>query len=483
VSRPARILFFFPVVALLAASAGCGRTALSGICPEGYSLESGECQCVTDEGCPAGYVCNAGTCECRSDGCCPAGYKYSQDSQACVCHDTACCPKEYVWKDAAQECDCGSQICCPGGYVFDDVAQGCRCAADQCCPVGFLYDAVAKQCTCHDDSCCPVDYHWDENRASCVCAKDSCCPANYAYNASVRACVCVGDTCCPAGFKQDPVAKRCVCDPAQAATACGDPAHTFCDNPGSGACKCLDNQGCKAGNYCNGLGFCQSAAACTSNIDCPAGSFCDVLTSTCIPAGPCVIDAECPSGDVCLNGTCTSGCYVTSDCPITPPTPQQSKPSCVGSNLGVSPAVLGSCQPFCLINNSCPVNQFCNAATGGCAIDAADTDCLTCNTNQDCGANGNCLTFISEGQQQSFCGTTCTTDDQCPSGFNCGGVIFGCAPGAGCPQPGGTPVSCVLFNPVNDVPQYFCAGPDGNPYVYFNACAPLSGTCPAVPFP
>ena len=483
-TRPPFHRSLFLVIAALAVLPACGRTALGGLCPEGYNLEDGACQCVTDEGCPSGFVCNSGTCECRSDECCPTGYQYSQASEACVCRDTACCPKEYTWNSAEQRCGCGSQACCPGGYTFDEVAQGCRCAADACCPVGFAYDAVAKECICQADSCCPVDYHWDDGRKSCVCAKDSCCPANYAYNTSVKACVCTGNACCPAGFIQDAAGKRCVCDPGQP-NACGDPAHDYCDTA-SGACKCRDDQGCKSGNYCNSLGFCQSSAGCTSNVDCPSGTFCDINTSVCIAQGPCVADAECPFGKVCQSGACVNGCYTTSDCPIEPVTPQQSRPSCVGANLSVNPPLRGACQPFCLTNDSCPVQAFCDEASGTCSYNPADANCAPCGGGQSCGPSGNCLQFISEGQTGLFCGTTCLSQDDCPSGFDCGGVIFGCDPAGGqaaCTQVPGQVITCLLFTPVNDIPQGFCADATGEPYVYYNACAPLSGSCPADPFP
>src|SRR5208283_3322183 len=114
-----------------------------------------------------------------------------------------------------------------------------------------------------------------------------------------------------------------------------------------------------------------------------------------------------------------------------------------------------------------------------------NANCMTCNVNTDCGpSNYSCLQFIVEGQTALFCGSTCSTDADCPSGFECGGVIYGCDPAQGCPAtPDGTPVQCLLFNPVNESPSYFCAGPNGQPYTYFSACSPLSGVCPALPYP
>jgi hypothetical protein len=489
VNRPLPLRALLAALALFALVPACGRTALGGICPEGYTVDGGICQCLTDEGCPAGYVCNDGTCDCRSDGCCPAGYQFSLDSNACVCHASTCCPAQYVWNSAEQMCSCGSQACCPSGYVFDTVAQGCRCAADFCCPVGFGYDADAgaQDCVCQADGCCPVDYIFDSSRNSCVCAEDSCCPPNFTYNASVRACICSGDACCPAGFVQDAAAKRCVCD-ATNPSSC--PANNACD-PTSGSCKCLNDNGCPAGDFCNSAGSCQSSSSCSTNLDCPAGTYCNVNTNICAPfALQCATDADCNFGQVfgsvCQGGSCVPGCYTTGDCPIQPTSPNVSKPSCVGANLGVSPPVLGSCEPFCLSNDSCPVNSFCNTSDGSCNFNLT-ANCQGCVQSPDCGgSNYLCLVFITEGTQQGFCGSSCTTDADCPSGFDCGDVIFGCDPTAASPCPpetNGTATQCLGYDAVNEGQLFFCSDPNGTPYVYSQNCTPLLGFCPAVGFP
>ncbi len=393
-------------------------------------------------------------------------------------------------------CGCSGQSCCPTGYTFDAVEQGCRCAADFCCPAGFGYDADAGACVCQSDGCCPVNYVFDSTRNSCICAETSCCPTNYTYNASVRACVCSGNSCCPAGFVQDPNAQRCVCDSTNP-NACGNPANAFCD-PTSGACKCLNSSGCPAGDYCNSLGFCQSASSCTTNLDCPAGSFCNVNTNVCLPVvvGACATNADCnyiqPNpipgfAEVCQGGQCIPGCYANSDCPIQPVAADVSKPSCVGENLGVSPPVLGSCQSSCISNDSCPVNSYCNA-DGTCSYNPSNVNCQACfDQVGDCNSlsNYSCLQFIVEGTTAHFCGSTCTTDADCPSGFGCSGIIYGdCVLGQACP-PGsdGTQVTCQSFPTVNEPTSTYCAGPNGQPYVYFSACSPLSGTCPAEDYP
>jgi hypothetical protein len=385
-------------------------------------------------------------------------------------------------------CGCGSEACCPTGYVFDQVAQGCRCAADFCCPAGFGYDsdAGAMDCVCQSDSCCPVNYVYDAARNSCICGEDSCCPTDYTFNASVLACICSGNSCCPAGFVQDTTAKRCVCTPA------GCPANTQCD-PTSGGCKCLNDDGCPSGDFCNSAGSCQSTSSCTTNLDCPPSQYCNTNTNVCSPVvfGTCATNADCnyiqpnpiPGFDeVCQAGVCISGCYTDSDCPIQPASQSASKPSCVGANLGVSPPVLGSCQPFCLSNDSCPVNSFCDTATGSCSFNPASVNCMDCSL---CASDPNyeCLSFIVEGTPTPFCAALCTTDADCPGGFECGGVIIECPTGSCPPTPDGTVVQCLTFNPVNEPATAFCAGPDGQPFVYNTACAPLSGFCPAADFP
>ena len=189
---------------------------------------------------------------------------------------------------------------------------------------------------------------------------------------------------------------------------------------------------------------------------------------------------------MCQAGVCVSGCYTTSDCPIQPASPNVSKPSCVGADLSVSPPVLGSCQPVCLINNSCPVHSFCDPSSGTCSLNPADQNCQPClGAPGDCNSEPNyeCLSFIIEGTTSQFCASSCTTDADCPSGFACGGVIIECPSGQCPPTPDGTVVQCLTFNPVNEPPTAICAGPDGQPFVYNNACAPLSGLCPASDFP
>jgi hypothetical protein len=113
-------------------------------------------------------------------------------------------------------------------------------------------------------------------------------------------------------------------------------------------------------------------------------------------------------------------------------------------------------------------------------------DCLACAGNTTCGAAtvARCLTFVTEGQQASFCGMICDTSADCPSGYDCGAVIYGCSGGSGCEAVPGDTITCSGFQVENEVgTQFYCADSSGQPHEYFKACAPSSGTCPAVATP
>ena len=167
--------------------------------------------------------------------------------------------------------------------------------------------------------------------------------------------------------------------------------------------------------------------------------------------------------------SCRPGCRTDGDC--------HPKDACVN----------GTCTFFCRDNQFCPANQFCNTATGQCSGRAGRIDCQSCGAAMGCGLDSvaRCLSFVTEGMTGTFCGMICTVDADCPAGFDCGGVIFQCGSlGGFCDAIPGDTATCRAYQVENEVgDQFYCADSTGQPHVYFKACAPLSGFCPATVAP
>src|SRR5262249_34222234 len=165
--------------------------------------------------------------------------------------------------------------------------------------------------------------------------------------------------------------------------------------------------------------------------------------------------------------TCRAGCRRDSDCALITPV-SQPRQACIS----------GQCQNYCRDNNGCPVSLFCDPG-GTCGVRTGRSDCRDCQATGSCPPRADCLVFISEGQTRRFCGMRCNAEPDCPSGYDCGSVIFGCSgEGAPCPRDPSRPedMICRTFLVENEPgPHYFCANSTGQPNVYFKSCAPISG--------
>ncbi len=141
---------------------------------------------------------------------------------------------------------------------------------------------------------------------------------------------------------------------------------------GTKSYECSETQPCALGSTCVS-GSCV-ADGCATSDQCGIGQYCDT-TSTCV-AG-CQADTDCKYGEACDT---TAGQCVTAECTDT---------------------------------RQCAFNQFCSP-TGEC-YDAGGYYCHDCQTDNDCGGNGNlCLS--------GYCGVTCVTDSDCPDAYDCAGL-------------------------------------------------------------
>jgi hypothetical protein len=138
---------------------------------------------------------------------------------------------------------------------------------------------------------------------------------------------------------------------------------------------------------------------CSETVACSLGSVCvdgSCVEQSCATSDQCGIEEYCDG-----SGSCVTGCQEDTDCMY-------------GDYCDVENAECRSaeCSDARL---DCAFNEFCNIGTGEC-YDAGGYYCHDCDVDEDCGGNGNlCL-------NGGYCGVTCTTDSDCPTGYDCAGV-------------------------------------------------------------
>jgi len=140
---------------------------------------------------------------------------------------------------------------------------------------------------------------------------------------------------------------------------------------------------------------CQDPPECDKSTPCDFGEVCK--QGVCESIG-CATSAQCSMESFCADGVCTAGCAEDADC-------------YPGDFCNVEAGVCESagCTDTRL---DCGYKEFCNEFSGEC-YDAGGYFCKDCNDEQDCGGNGNRCTGYG------FCGVSCESNDDCPSGFNC----------------------------------------------------------------
>jgi hypothetical protein len=225
---------------------------------------------------------------------------------------------------------------------------------------------------------------------------------------------------------------------------CSDPKIFRC-NLDTGQCLCRTNDACKAGEFCNAMGYCQAHVGCYETQDCPAGFFCDPISDTCIADGRCASDLDCPPGELCdkATSTCKAGCRVDGDCNLrelcvcagqADGGGAEAPCGCTGTTDAERESCpLGRCVAgSCLDNSWCGFSEACKSSpAGGLSTCQSDFDatlrpycanCVDVPGGNDCGPGPNFCLF-STYTSRLYCGVDCSQGQQCANGYDCKDVI------------------------------------------------------------
>jgi hypothetical protein len=181
-----------------------------------------------------------------------------------------------------------------------------------------------------------------------------------------------------------------------------------------GLCVCRSDEACQDGEVCNSQGVCQARSGCRSNAECDATRFCDLGTGDCLERTRCGSDVHCPPGTICdpSRGACVDGCRENGDCTL-------------GAVCEGGRCLKGRCadKSFCEYGDIC--------VGGACQPHPNGAFCQDCGQGRPCPSPTDyCL--LNSGYDParpdtgsaSFCGVSCSSEDQCPNGYQCGGVVL-----------------------------------------------------------
>ncbi len=143
------------------------------------------------------------------------------------------------------------------------------------------------------------------------------------------------------------------------------------------------------------LAGCGADAECDAENLCSFGKVC--IDGACVTKS-CATSTQCPMEHTCVDGTCEAGCGEDDDC----------YPGDTCSEDGACTAK--ACDDTRV---DCGFKEFCNEFTGEC-YEAGGYYCKACNDDLDCGPEGS-GNYCYAG----YCGVTCESDIDCPSGFQC----------------------------------------------------------------
>lgn len=292
------------------------------------------------------------------------------------------------------------------------LANGMVCTSAAACASGFCVDGFCCNGKC-SGTCEACDLASARGVCSAVPAGED--PGNECLQDPASGCGRDG-TCNGAGQ----------CRLYVSGTQCGAPGCTgatessarLCD--GAGMCKAGTSRSCAPG-VCKGD---SCASSCATATDCQAGYFCASSMCT-VKRTP---GATCTSAEQCASGFCVDGVCCNSAC----------AGACTACNLT---GAVGTCSPIADGQdpaNECPTEAAsscgwvgtCNGA-GACRLHPNTTVCraasclgTSATAAAKCDGAGRCITpnpttcggYRCSG---SACGTSCTGDSQCQSGYGC----------------------------------------------------------------
>jgi hypothetical protein len=348
------------LLAMMGAAAGCAssdRCESDADCPVGAqcAVDTGQCQCATDEACEEGFRCNSqGTCQ-RAPGC--LDNRDCEEDAFCDIRSGRCLPGPGL----ALMAECGLATQCPAGSTCLEgrCIEGCDDTGD--CQLGEV--CVGGTCSnapnlCEDDSFCDF---------GSLCGVDQ---------------TCEDDT-------RGPYCRGCSPRTAQNPAPCGD-ARNFClvNNRELAGATNICGVDCSNGQACPNGYFCSSVIVLTQQ-QCGTNAQCQCQPGNILPRSrSCQLDEPCvvllPDGRPDPNA---GGCVV------------EGEPECNGGVTGGPSACVvtigetdGTCT--CASDDQCPGDSVC---VGG--------DCCTGPVDE----GRQCV--AGEGQLRGFC--TCETDDDC----------------------------------------------------------------------
>jgi hypothetical protein len=430
----------------------CCATTCTGTCKScALSGSAGTCKNVPLMQDPLGQCADSGADSCGTDGYCDGNGACHKYAAGTACGASSCTTGSQTSAgmcDGAGVCQAGTTkacepyVCGTAGTCLAKCAKDADCAPNYVC-AGTICDKKPNGAVCSAGSEC----------TSTHCEQGVCC--NVGCSGTCMSCSLTGTvgTCSPIAAGTAPaVATQC---PAAPASSCGNDG--TCN--GAGACRqhvagticlaaaCAGSTLTQA-STCDGAGLCRAGVTtmcdpfkcgtgackvtCSGSTDCVAPNTCDA-SGSCgkLPNGAaCQLGAECGSGNcvegVCCNTTCSGTCL---SCAIT-----GSVGTCSPIAAGQAPLVASQCPASaastCMNDGSCDGTGACRKYVAGTVCGPATCSSATFAPPRLCTGAGVCAAAMpmSCGAYQCnsttlACKNSCTADADCVAPNICNGGV------------------------------------------------------------